>query len=91
MRVLTSKPKAPRRHSRNFSDLERRRRHGMKSLMNGLSQSEVARQIGVSEPTVFRWKAALKERGPTAWRRGTLGRPRKVLSPRIGLTRSEVR
>ncbi len=64
-----------RKPRRNFEQLERRRRLGMKLLGSGLSQAEVARHCQVSETTVFRWKEARAKKGPTAWRRGRLGRP----------------
>ncbi|MEN9678694.1 MAG: hypothetical protein RIS76_4590 [Verrucomicrobiota bacterium] len=55
----------------------------MKLLGKGLTQAEVAYVLGVSEPTALRWKVALKKKGPSAWRRGKLGRPLKVLSPHL--------
>ncbi|MBX3732089.1 MAG: helix-turn-helix domain-containing protein [Verrucomicrobiae bacterium] len=62
---------------RNFTQLERRRRRGMELLAKGLTQAEVARRCDVSETTSFRWKQAWLRKGPTAWKRGRLGRPPK--------------
>lgn len=68
-------PYLKQRTRRNFDQLERRRRLGMKLLARGVMQAEVARQCHVSETTVFRWKEAITKKGPSAWKRGRLGRP----------------
>ncbi|MBL9173015.1 MAG: helix-turn-helix domain-containing protein [Verrucomicrobiales bacterium] len=48
----------------------------------GYSQAEVARHCDVSETTSFRWKKAWLRKGPSAWKRGRLGRPPKLEAQR---------
>lgn len=74
-RYLRSKPR------RDFQKLEQRRRKGMQMFAKGFSQAEVARHCDVSETTSFRWKKAWLRKGPSAWRRGRLGRPPKLEVP----------
>ena len=71
-RYLRSKPR------RDFQKLEQRRRKGMQMFSKGFSQAEVARHCDVSETTSFRWKKAWLRKGPSAWKRGRLGRPPKI-------------
>ncbi|PQV52174.1 helix-turn-helix domain-containing protein [Paraburkholderia sp. BL21I4N1] len=65
-----------RRTRRNFDELGERRREAMTLLDEGVSQADVARELGVSRQTVSRW-ARLKEAYPEnePWRRRALGRP----------------
>lgn len=70
-----SNTRTHRKPRRNFGKLEKRRRNGMRLLASGVRQAEVARRCEVSETTVFRWKQAQASKGPSAWRRGRLGRP----------------
>ena len=63
---------------RDFARLEERRHAGMKLLTDGWRPAEVARQLGVSDVSVLRWKRALVSKGAEAWRRGRLGKPPKV-------------
>lgn len=72
---------------RNFTHLEVRRREGMRLLTQGLSQSDVARRLKVSEVSVSRWKHALIRRGGDAWRRGRLGKPPKLVSHHVEVIR----
>lgn len=72
---------------RNFAHLEVRRREGMRLLSQGLSQSDVARRLKVSEVSVSRWKRALVCRGGDAWRRGRLGKPPKLVSHHLEVIR----
>jgi len=48
---------------RDFEALERRRQKGARLLAKGLSQSEVARQLGVGHQTVNRWAKTLAQHG----------------------------
>ncbi|MBN8246501.1 MAG: transposase [Verrucomicrobia bacterium] len=72
---------------RNFAHLEVRRREGMRLLTQGVSQSDVARRLKVSEVSVSRWKQALVCRGGDAWRRGRLGKPPKLVSHHLEVIR----
>ena len=63
---------------RDFGAMEERRRKGMRLLAEGVSQAEVARRCGVSRTSAMRWEQARKKRAGAAWKRRTLGRPRKV-------------
>ena len=58
--------------------MEMRRREGMRLLARGVSQSEVAREVGVSRTTALRWNRLLQKRSGTAWKRRPLGRPPKI-------------
>lgn len=64
------------RTRRDFDELSERRQAGMALLEEGMSQSDVARELLVSRQTVSRW-AKLKDEFPDedAWRRRPLGRP----------------
>jgi transposase len=62
------------KYKRDFSELEQRRRKGMKLLARGTTQADVARELGVSRQTVSVWARA-RQADPKAWRRGQLGRP----------------
>jgi putative transposase len=65
----------------NRDDMERRRLEGASDLLNGLSQSDVARKFGVSRTTASRWRRALDSEGVDALRkRKATGRPTR-LSP----------
>ena len=55
-------------------ELEARRRRGMKMLMRGVSQAEVARVLDVSRQTTSRWAKMLAD-APCSWRAGQRGRP----------------
>jgi transposase len=65
------------RMRRDLDALDERRRVGMALLREGVSQSDIARELSVSRQTVSRW-AKLDEAYPDedAWRRRRLGRPR---------------
>ncbi len=68
MEDTTNQPK------RDLKALESRRRRGMRMLQRGMSQAEVARQLGVSRQSVSCWSRALAE-GGQPWRGKQLGRP----------------
>ena len=66
---------------RDFTALERRRMEAARLLRQGLSQSEVARELGVHRQSVSRWARELGESGVRGLRKaGRTGRPAK-LSP----------
>lgn len=65
---------ATKRYKRDFKELERRRRRGMRMLARGVPQAEVARSCGVSRQTAMSWARMLAE-DAQAWRRRRLGRP----------------
>jgi putative transposase len=63
----------------NRDEMERRRLDGARDLLNGLSQSDVARKFGVSRTTASRWRRALDDRGVDALRRRkATGRPTRL-------------
>jgi len=66
---------------RDFAALERRRMEAARLLKAGLSQSEVARAVGVHRQSVSRWARELKQSGVGGLRKAKhTGRPPK-LSP----------
>ena len=67
-----------KRPKRDFAALEDRRREGMRLLAKGIPQAEVARRMGVSRVSVLRWARARSRKRGGAWRKGQLGRPRKL-------------
>ena len=65
---------------RNFNSLERRRMKAAKLLDQGVSEAEVARQVGVHRQSVNRWAKQKEEGGPHALKKaGRAGR-----KPRLG-------
>lgn len=76
-----------KRTRRDFEEMERRRRLGMRQLGEGKSQSEVARRCGVSRTTAMRWERARRTR-KQAWQRRTLGRPPKVTAKHLQALRT---
>ncbi len=65
----------PKGVRRNFVALERRRFQGLRLLERGLSQSEVARRLGVGHASVNRWAQALTQQGPEGLKKaGRAGR-----------------
>jgi len=66
---------------RDFAVLEERRMEAARLLREGLSQSEVARRVGVHRQSVSRWARELAQAGVRGLRKaGRTGRPPK-LSP----------
>ena len=63
-----------KRYQRDFKALERRRHKAARLLLRGITQAEVARQVGVSRQSVSVWAGALAE-DEQAWRRKPLGVP----------------
>src|SRR6516165_5017965 len=71
--------KTPAKHQRNFQELEQRRMQAAKLLSREVSQSEVARQLGVSRQSVSRWARQIKLVG----RRGLRAAGRAGRKPRL--------
>ena len=66
---------------RDFAALEERRMEAARLLREGLSQSEVARRVGVHRQSVSRWACELEQQGLRGLRKAKrTGRPPK-LSP----------
>jgi len=64
---------------RDFEALERRRLQAADLLRKGLSQSEVARQVGAHRQSVSQWAEALRENGRKGLiKAGRAGRPPKL-------------
>jgi len=64
------------RRKRDRAQLETRRLQGARLLRRGVSQAEVARRVGVSRTSVFRWTRALETNGRRALRKAPrTGRP----------------
>jgi transposase len=60
----------------NRDEMERRRLEAAQDLLNGITQSQVARKFGVSRTTASRWQRALKGSGVESLRkRRAPGRP----------------
>ena len=64
---------------RDFAALERRRMEAARWLRQGLSQSEVARRVGVHRQSVSRWARELDQSGVPGLRKAPrAGRPAKL-------------
>ncbi len=65
-------------------EMERRRLAAAQELLNGLSQSRVARKFGVSRTTTSRWHRALTRQGVESLRkRRATGRPSRLTSDQL--------
>ena len=63
----------------NRDEMERRRLDAAQDLLNGISQSQVARKFGVSRTTASRWQRALRGSGVESLRkRRAPGRPSRL-------------
>jgi transposase len=61
---------------RDLDELSGRRKTGMRLLKEGVSQSDVASEFGVSRQTVSRWAKLMEEYpGDEPWRGRPIGRP----------------
>ena len=69
----------PAGERRDFVALEQRRRDAIRLLQQGLSQSEVARQVAVSHRSVGRWAPAYAEQGRDGLRKA--GRAGREVAP----------
>lgn len=64
---------------RDFAALERRRMEAARLLRQGVSQSEVARRVGVHRQSVSRWAQELEQSGVQGLRKASrTGRPAKL-------------
>jgi transposase len=64
---------------RNFEELEQRRMEAARLLRAGISQSEVARRLGVHRQSVIRWQRVLARTGPAGLKKaGRAGRKPKL-------------
>jgi len=64
---------------RDFDGLQQRRMAAARLLREGVSQAEVARQVGVHRQSVSRWAKELKQSGMRGLRKAeSTGRPRKL-------------
>jgi transposase len=69
---------------RDFAALERRRLVASRLLRQGLSQSEVARRVGVHRQSVSRWARELEQSGVGGLRRAKrTGRPPKLSTAQL--------
>ena len=65
--------------SLNRDDMEKRRLEAVQDLLQGLTQSNVARKFGVSRTTASRWNRALQLKGVESLRkRRATGRPSRL-------------
>src|SRR2546423_12905314 len=65
-------------------EMERRRLAAAQELLNGLSQSKVARKFGVSRTTTSRWHRALARQGVESLRkRRATGRPSRLTKDQL--------
>ena len=70
-------------------DMETRRLAAAKDLLNGASQSQVARHYGVSRTTASRWHRSIVHRGVDGLRkRKATGRPSRLTADQIDAIRS---
>lgn len=70
---------------RDFEALEERRLKAAELLRKGVSEAEVARQVGVHRQSVNRWAGALKESGRRGLRKaGRAGRKPRLTSAQLG-------
>jgi len=69
-------------------DMETRRLAAAKDLLNGASQSQVARRYGVSRTTASRWHRSIVHRGVDGLRkRKATGRPSRLTADQIDAIR----
>ena len=69
---------------RDFAALEGRRMEAARLLRAGLSQSEVARKVGVHRQSVSRWARELEESGRRGLRKAKrIGRPPKLSAAQL--------
>ena len=69
---------------RDFAALEERRMEAARLLRAGLSQSEVARRVGVHRQSVSRWARELEQSGVRGLRRARrTGRPPKLSAAQL--------
>ncbi len=72
----------------NRDDMESRRLAAAKDLLNGASQSQVARRYGVSRTTASRWHRSIVVKGVDGMRkRRATGRPSRLTSDQVDIIR----
>lgn len=72
----------------NREEMETRRLAAAKDLLNGASQSQVARQYGVSRTTASRWHRSIAVRGVDSLRkRRATGRPSRLTADQVDAIR----
>jgi len=72
-------PKGVKRDAEQFAQLERRRIEAARLFDQGLSQAEVARQVGVHRQSVSRWYKAWRNHGtPSLKKAGRAGRKSRL-------------
>jgi transposase len=70
--------------SLNRDDMESRRLAAAKDLLNGSSQSQVARRYGVSRTTASRWQRSIVVKGVDGMRkRRATGRPSRLTADQV--------
>jgi transposase len=71
-------------HALNRDDMETRRLAAAKDLLNGSSQSQVARRYGVSRTTASRWHRSIVVKGMDGMRkRRATGRPSRLTADQV--------
>jgi putative transposase len=74
----------PRGVKRDFAALERRRLHAARLLSQGVSQAEVARQVGTHRQSVGRWAQELEADGLSGLKRaGRAGRKPRLTAEHL--------
>src|SRR5258706_8692999 len=72
--------------SLNRDEMEKRRLEAVEDLLQGLTQSKVARKFGVSRTTASRWNRALQQKGADSLRkRRATGRPSRLSREQLQL------
>jgi putative transposase len=72
--------------SLNRDGMEKRRLEAVQDLLQGLTQSNVARKFGVSRTTASRWNRALRQKGADSLRkRRATGRPSRLTREQLQL------
>jgi putative transposase len=72
--------------SLNRDEMERRRLEAVEDLLQGLTQSKVARKFGVSRTTASRWNRALQQKGVDSLKkRRATGRPSRLSREQLQL------
>ncbi len=78
-------PKGVKRDAEQLAQLERRRLKAVKLFDRGLSQAEVARQVGVHRQSACRWFKAWQANGPQALQKaGRAGRKPRLTAEHLG-------
>ena len=85
---ISIKREALNRESPNREAMETRRLAAAKDLLNGVSQSKVARRYGVSRTTASRWHRSIVVKGVDGLRkRRATGRPSRLTADQVDAIR----